>query len=183
MARAMIRVHASRALVAGLSIATAALLQGCAASTSYPSLAPRAVERIEGSGTPAPGTAEAVPTLPPASADLTTRVDGLLAAAKSAHATFQARQASAELAVAGAGAVTSDSWTAAEVALSDLQATRSGAVTALGELDQLYVDARAANPEQVSPAAAAIGTARDQVEAWVQSEDAVISRLNARLKS
>jgi len=69
------------------------------------------------------------------------------------------------------------------VALSDLQASRSAAVTALAELDQLYVDARAANPEQVSPSAAAIGTARDQVDGWVQSEDAVIGRLNGRLKS
>lgn len=165
-----------------LPLAAAVLLSACAASGDYPSLAPRPVERVEGTGTPAPGDAEAVPVLPPASADLTTRLDGLVAAARKANADFEAKRGAAERAIAGAGPVTSDTWTAAEVALSDLQAERSGAVTALAELDQLYVDARAANPEQVSPTAASIAAARDQVGGWVASEDAVIDKLSSRLK-
>jgi hypothetical protein len=160
----------------------AALLCACAASTNYPSLAVRDVERVEGSGEPAVGSAEAIPVLPPASADLTTRLAGLVAVARKAHASFQGQQASAERAVAAAGAAQSDSWTSAEVALSGLQTSRSGALTALADLDQLYVDERAAHPEQVSPTAATIGTARDQVDGWVSAETAVISRLGARLR-
>lgn len=160
----------------------ALLLAGCAASTDYPSLAVRDVERVQGSGVPAAGSANAIPVLPPASADLTTRLAGLVDVARQAHARFTARQGATERAVAGAGGSRSDGWTAAEVALSDLQTSRSGALTALAELDQLYVDERTAHPEQVSPAATAIGTARDQVESWVSAQTAVISRLDARLR-
>jgi len=173
-------IRAILTAIAPLTIAV--LLQGCAASTDYPSLAVRPVERVEGSGLPATGSAEAIPTLPPASADLTSRLSGLVAVARKAHTNFQAKQASTERAVAAAGPARSDGWTSAEVALSDLQTSRSGALTALAELDQLYVDERAAHPEQVSPAAAAIATAREQVDGWVSTETALVSRLGARLR-
>jgi hypothetical protein len=177
----MIRAFLSKAAPL-FPLGAAMLLPACAASTAYPSLAVRKVERVEGSGMPAAGSVNAVPALPPASADLTTRLAGLVDVARKAHAAFQARQANAERAVAAAGAARGDAWTSAEVALSDLQTTRSSALTALAELDQLYVDERAAHPEQVSPAAAAIGAARDQVDGWVSAENAVADRLAARLK-
>jgi len=182
MARGMTRVQPFPRAALSAPLIACVLLCACAGSTDYPSLAPRDVERVEGSATPTAGNPDAIPVLPPASADLTTRIDGLLAAARKAHANFTAKQSGAERAIAGAGAVASPGWTTAEIALSDLQAARSGAVTALAELDHLYVDARAANPEQVSPSAAAIGAARDQVDGWVASEDAVIARLGSRLK-
>jgi hypothetical protein len=173
----------TRAIVSKAApLAVAVLLQACAASTEFPSLAVREVERVAGSGTPAPGTADAVPALPPASADLTSRLAGLVAVARKAHTNFQAKQAAAERAVASAGPARSDAWTSAEVALSDLQTSRSGALTALADLDQLYVDERAAHPEQVSPTATTIAAARDQVNAWVASETTVIDRLGKRLK-
>lgn len=177
----MIRAFLSKATPL-LPLGAALLLPACAASTAYPSLAVRKVERVEGSGMPAVGSADAVPALPPASADLTTRLAGLVDVGRKAHAAFQARQATAERAVAAAGPARGDAWTSAEVALSDLQTTRSSALTALAELDQLYVDERAAHPEQISPAAAAIGAARDQVDGWVSAENAVADRLAARLK-
>jgi len=164
-------------------LATAVLLGACAGSPDYPSLARRDVERVEGSAIAAEGMVDAIPTLPPASADLTTRLAGLLATARTAHQRFESRRPATERAVGSAGAAGSDGWSTAQVALSDLQTSRSGAVTSLAELDEMYVDARAANPEQVSPSAAAIATARDQVDAWVSSENAVIERLNARLKA
>jgi hypothetical protein len=177
----MIRAIVSRA--ASLTpLAAAVLLQGCAASSDYPSLAVRPVERVEGSGTPATDTADAIPTLPPASADLTARLSGLVDVARKAHTSFEAKQSATERAVAASGARESDSWTSAEVALSDLQTSRSAALTALAELDQLYVDERAAHPEQVSPIAATIATARDQVDGWVSAETVVISRLGSRLR-
>ncbi|WP_288484143.1 hypothetical protein [uncultured Novosphingobium sp.] len=161
---------------------TLLMLAGCAGSAEYPSLAIRDVERVQGSASPAPDAADAIPALPPASADLTTRLAGLVETARQSHTRFQSRQAATERAVAAAGATASDSWSSAQVALSDLQTSRSGALTALAELDQLYVDERAAHPEQVSPAAATIATARDQVNGWVSAETSVISRLEARIR-
>lgn len=161
---------------------TLLMLAGCAGSAEYPSLAIRDVERVQGSASSAPDAADAIPALPPASADLTTRLAGLVETARQSHTRFQSRQAATERAVAAAGATASDSWISAQVALSDLQTSRSGALTALAELDQLYVDERAAHPEQVSPAAATIATARDQVDGWVSAETSVISRLQARIR-
>lgn len=169
-------------LIKVVPLAAAILLQACGASTEFPSLAVRPVERVEGSGFPAVGSADAIPALPPATADLTTRLAGLVTVARKSHASFQAKQAGAERAVAAAGPSRSDGWTSAEVALSDLQTSRSGALTALADLDQLYVDERAAHPEQVSPSAVTIANARDQVDTWVSAETAVISRLAARLR-
>jgi hypothetical protein len=169
-------------LVATLTLAAAVLLAGCAGSTDYPSLARRDVERVEGSASPAAGAADAVPTLPPASADLTTRLASLLETARKAHQGFEGRRPAAERAVAGAGGRMTDSWTDAQVALSGLQTSRSAGLTAVAELDRLYAGAREANPEQVSPSAAAIATVKEQVDGWIASEDAVIARLDARLR-
>jgi len=181
MTRATFRKAAPRIRIA-MALGAASLLQACAASSEYPSLARRTAERVEGSGTPAAGATQAPALLPPATADLSARLNGLLSAARQANARFEARRPSAERAVASAGAVSGETWTSAQVALSDLQAARSGAVTALAELDQLYVNARADYPAQVSPAAAAIATARDEVQGWVESQDATIDRLGRRLK-
>lgn len=176
----MIRLNVSKT-ASLLLLASAGLLQGCAASSGYPSLAVRPIERIAGSASAVTGANETIPDLPPASTDLTIRLAGLVDAARKAHASFQAKQPAAERAIAVSGAKLSDSWTSAEVALSGLQISRSGALTSLAELDQLFVDERAAHPEQLSPAAATIAQARDQVAAWVDAETVVISRLSARL--
>lgn len=173
----------TRAIVSKAApLAMAILLQACVASSEFPSLAVRDAERVEGSAAPAAGSAEAIPVLPPTSADLTTRLAGLLDLARKAHSSFKAKQPGAERAIAAAGSVRGDTWTSAEVALSDLQTSRSDALTALAELDQLYVEERAAHPEQVSPTAAAIATIRDQVNGWVAEETEVVTRLGTRLK-
>lgn len=171
-----------RTLAATPSLAAVLILGGCAGSSDYPSLARRDVERIEGSASPAVGSADVVPALPPASADLTTRLASLRETARRAHEGFESRRPAAERAVAGAGGQMTDSWTAAQVALSGLQTSRSAALTAVAELDRLHADARVANPEQVSPSAAAIATVKDEVDGWIASEDAVIARLDARLR-
>ncbi|MET1755363.1 hypothetical protein ABVV53_07810 [Novosphingobium sp. RD2P27] len=165
-----------------LSLGAVLLISACAGSRAYPSLAVRDIERVEGSASAASGSIEAPPALPAPTADLTTRLAGLVDIASEAHEKFKSRQPVAERAISGVGGAISDSWTNAQVALSSLQAARSGVLTSLGELDQLYADARIANPEQVSPTAAAIEAARSQVESWVSSENAVIERLSARLR-
>lgn len=161
------------------------LLATCACSTNgrYPSLAMRDVERVRATAQPAPGDgATPVQTLPPASADLTTRLDGLVAAAREADQRFQSQRGPAERAVVAAGATGSDSWSSASVALASLEATRSQAMIVLGDLDVLYSNARDAVPTEESPTAKAIGEARIQVGDWVSAQDAVLAQLGQRLR-
>ncbi|WP_156842222.1 hypothetical protein [Novosphingobium aquimarinum] len=160
-------------------------LAGCASSGDYPSLALRDAERVAGSASAAPAEAEAPIVLPPPGADTLTRIDGLLGAAREAHARFQRKQEATRRTVGSArgASIASDNWVAAQVALADLQSARSGVVTALAELDGMYVDARVAEAATVSPTAQAIGSARDTVESWVAQENAAIASLAGTLRS
>lgn len=173
----MIRAKACL-LPAALSILTAA----CAAAGDYPSLAVRDVERVRGSAAPAAGEQAVPPAPPPASADLTTRLDGLVAMARAADERFQANRGAAERAVSAAGSVPADSWSTASVALARLETARSSAMVALADLDTLYVDARDAAPLEETPSMAAIAAARGEVEGWVSAQNAVIERLAGRLR-
>lgn len=175
----MIRTR-PRLLIAVLPFLAAA----CSTAANYPSLALRDVERGSGQAMPVAGEAATpAPALPPAGADLATRLDGLVAAARAADQQFQTNRPAAERAVATAGATTSDSWSSASVALAELEASRSQAMVALAELDTLYVDARSAGPAEETPNARAISAARDQVGSWVAEQDKVIASLSARLKN
>jgi hypothetical protein len=159
-------------------------MAACSTSGSYPSLAVRDVERIAGSGTPAAGeAAPAVPALPPASADLVTRLQGLVNVAEAADRQFQTNRAVAQRAVAAAGGTGTDSWSAASVALAKLESSRSSGMGALAELDLLYADARDTAPLDESPTAKAIGEARAQVAALLDAQDQVIDSLSSRLKA
>ncbi len=168
-----------RALAVSL-LAPSLLVAGCSNTKDYPSLSIRPVETSL-QARPAPSQSEAAPALPSADADLTTRLDGLLAVARAANASFLEKRPEAERAIARAGSRASDSWSAAQVALSDLERSRSNAMTALADLDQLYVAARDEAPNAPSPKALTIATARDQVNGWVADQDAVIATLGKRL--
>ncbi|MFC0205562.1 hypothetical protein [Novosphingobium soli] len=168
----------ARLLALLLPVAAAA----CSTAGDYPSLAVRDVERVSGSGTPAAGEATpAPPPLPPASADLVTRLAGLVDAARAADRRFQSNRAVAERAVASAGSSGTDSWSAASVAVARLESSRSSTMAPLAELDVLYADARDVAPADESPSAAAIGQARAEVAALVAAQDALIDRLSGRL--
>lgn len=156
------------------------LAAACSTAGTYPSLAQREVERVGGQANPVPGPAT-VPAPPPPSADLTGRLDALVAAARAADRRFQTDRGAAERAVAGAGGVASDSWSGASVALARLEASRSQTMTALADLDSLYVDARSAAPVEESPSALAIAAARSTVSDLVAAQDRVIAGLAARL--
>lgn len=178
MTRAKARLLPVLPLIGAL-LATAA----CSTANTYPSLAQREVERVGGSAAPAGGEAgPPAPVQPPASADLVTRLDGLVAMAREAERQFQSNRPAAERAVASAGERASDSWSAASVALARLESSRSSAMTALADLDTLYADARDKAPLGESPSTAAIGAARAQVSGWVDGQDRVIAALDARLK-
>ncbi|MCJ2187744.1 hypothetical protein [Novosphingobium beihaiensis] len=177
----MIRAKARLPLVPPailLALPLALLASACSTAGRYPSLALRDVERAKPvAGDPAPP----VRPLPPASASLVTRLDGLVAIARDADRQFQAQRPAAERAVGAAGDVGSDSWSTASVALASLESSRSNAMAALGDLDTLYVDARTAGALEETPSAKAIAAARDQVNGWVAAQDDVIAHLSARL--
>jgi hypothetical protein len=159
-------------------------LSACSSAGGYPSLAIRDVERVSGTGTPVDGEAAAVPpALPPASADLLTRLAGLVKAARDADGRFQSNRAAAERAVSAAGSTGTDSWSTASVALARLESSRSSAMSALAELDLLYAEARDAAPVEESPSATAIGDARSQVAALLEAQDSLIARLAGRLRT
>lgn len=153
----------------------AVLLGACASSGNYPSLAQRPAERAQGTFTP--DTAEPAPPPPVApSADLAARLAELRSQAEATHAEFVRAAPAAERLANAAGGRGSDSWAAAEVALSDLDSIRSRVAVALADLDALWVDSTLeAGPRE------AIGATRTAVEALVAEEDAVLARLRGRV--
>ncbi|MBH0111750.1 hypothetical protein I5E68_02140 [Novosphingobium sp. YJ-S2-02] len=177
------------------AIATLALplaLAACSSAGQFPSLAMRDFERT-GQFEPVRGEDEATSggedaTGSPldntafADGELDARLEALLASARKANARFEADRPSAERAVARAGSVSSDSWAAAQIAVSDLETSRSTAMTALADLDRLYADSRDAAPLEISPQTEAIAEARGQVANWVSAQDAVLVALAAKLR-
>jgi hypothetical protein len=158
-------------------------LAACSTAGSYPSLAYRDVER---SAMPVAAEPQPVPVpMPPPTADLSTRIDGLVAVARDADKQFAGKRPAAERAVSTAAGAsrTSDSWISAQVAVAALQASRDRAVAALADLDSLYADARQSEPVEESPSALAIDTARSQVQGLVNTQNDVVTALDARLKS
>jgi len=69
------------------------------------------------------------------------------------------------------------------VALGSLDAARNLAITALSEIDRLYADERITVFELVSPSAELLGSAREQVKAWVEEENGIIDQLTRQLES
>ncbi|GAM04851.1 hypothetical conserved protein [Novosphingobium sp. MBES04] len=170
----------ARPAALALPLAAALLSSGCASTRDYPSLSIREVERNM-RARPSKAEEAETPQLPAASADLATRLDGLVAMARTADGQFADEKNRAERAVAAAGGRTSDSWSAAQIALAALESHRSHAMTALAELDQLYVDARDEAPLAPSPKAESIAAARDTVSDIISAQDSVIDGLSARL--
>jgi hypothetical protein len=109
------------------------LLSACSAPGGpYPSLQPRAAERID-------------PRVPverplnnrPASAALVARLAALVGAARSGDSAFASAAANAERLAAAAGAPQSESWIAAQEALTAAIATAKPTAIALGDIDEI----------------------------------------------
>ncbi len=159
-----------------LSIAAALALTGCAGrSELYPSLSIRDAERVSGTFEPV----EAEPYVPtPASADVLGRIGMLRADALRANDRFVAAAQSTRRSVAaarGAGSG-SENWSVAQVALAQLESSRSDGMIALADLDRLFVDA-SLDAAELSE----IEEARSAVAALVASQDQVISELHSVL--
>ena len=164
-----------------ISAATLLLLTGCAADyNNYPSLARRPAERVSGTIEVAPPTAAPAPVLAPPSADLTARLGQLGEQAQAAHREFTGRRGRAEELVAAAGGapVGSDGWAQANVALADLETSRSQAMIALADLDELYADARVNGGN-----AATIAATRNRVIDMIGEEDIALAQLRGRIAS
>lgn len=175
---------AGHAMAFGMNRAVAALilslsLAACAADRGeYPSLERRPMERITATYSPA---APATPApLPPPSAAVTGKLDGLIAQARAADGKFRQKEARARSLVgSSAGArLGSESWNVATVAVSELEAARGEAMVALTELDLLFNETVLAGQD-----ASAIGQARDTVLGIIGYEDRVLGELRSKLGS
>lgn len=150
---------------------TALLIAGCASPGRYPSLALRDSERATGTLQPA----EPEPYAPPATpAETLDRIAKLTSEAEAAHRTFLsvAEKGRAAILAGRAAATGSEAWARAQVALADLEASRSQAMVALADLDLLFVDAELAGAELDR-----IAAARESVLALVDSENRTIDEL------
>jgi hypothetical protein len=151
-------------------------LAACAPSGSYPSLAPRPGEL----GVPetARPPEQAAPVPANVDAKLAAQINTLVAQAQAGQAAFDAALPGASARVAGAGSAESESWIAAQEALSQLESARTPAPVALSELDKL---ARERSDGGAVADLAAIDAASDRVRALVDRQDAEINRLNGSL--
>lgn len=111
------------------------LLSGCAGTNDFPSLNPRPIEREAGrllDESPRPKAAPA-PSDPARAAQIAALIDTVMASAPA----FDEAYARAEALTARAGPRESESWIAAQMALSALERTRGPVRQALGDLDAL----------------------------------------------
>ena len=159
-------------LLLGLPVA----LAGCAGDRElYPSLSVREEERVTGVFDPVEAE-EYVPAPPrPATLD---RLAQLRAEAASAHERFLAAAERARRPVAAARTAQpgSEDWAVAQVALADLESSRSDAMVALADLDRIHADAiRQADETD------AIEEARGEVDALVLSQSRLIEALYGEL--
>ena len=109
----------------------AVLLGACVSQGPFPSLAPREGEQL--------AIEEPVREAPMVADDsaLRTRIEAVLGEAREGARRFDADFATAERLAARAGAIGSDSWIAAQEAISRLEAARARTGNAAAELDQL----------------------------------------------
>lgn len=151
-----------------------ALLAGCAADrSSFPSLAPRAAEKL-GFGEPetTPLVAAADPAL-----DLKVKEGGATLDGIAAGFDRDAAAASRAAAAAKGQPVGSEAWLTAQAALAALDDWRAQASSAITDLDQLAVD-RAARLEPVYPALDAIQV---RARAEAEREGGIIRRIQGSM--
>jgi hypothetical protein len=144
-----------------------------------PSLAPRAAEAIDPRIEPA-----AAPTpVQPVDAALAEKLAGLVAQAIDGNTAFEAAASRAENLVASAGAAQSESWIAAQEALSQAVAARGETARALGDVDAMAADSIAAKGTIGAADFAAIRAAADKIADIDHRQAARIGAMRTRLGS
>jgi hypothetical protein len=167
-------VTARRRSLIALAMAAPALA-GCVPGEGFPSLAPRPAERNLSTEEPVHPAVEV-----PGDPALRARVAELERQAAEGNRAFDAAYGATEAAVAAAGPAGSDSWVAAEQALSRLEMTRGPTTRALAELDQLAID-RAETPTNAEDFAL-INAALASVDLVAAGQQQRWDRLHARLE-
>ncbi|MFM7027182.1 MAG: hypothetical protein ACKOXK_00700 [Chakrabartia sp.] len=121
-----------------------ALLAGCAAPGTFPSLNPRPIE-AKAADLLAP---KDVPAAAPRPSDpaVARQIDSAVTAARATMDAFEASASRATSAVAAAGPAESESWIAAQMAVSEAEHQRGPVKAALAELDSLLQPQIAAGP-------------------------------------
>ncbi len=151
-------------------------LAACAAPGIYPSLAPRATEgidpRVPIDVAPAPGTID--PSIATALAEA-------IAAARSGTAGFDRLARIAEGLAAAAGARQTESWIAAQQALSALGAHHGVTTNAAANIDAIAAEKIDETRWLVPATRAAIEAAAAEVGAINDAQRGVIDRLGAQL--
>jgi hypothetical protein len=152
-----------------LAPCAAALLSGCISGGPFPSLAPRPDERL--------AIEEPVRTAPVIADNsaLRVRINTLLSQARSGGADFERDYDAAARATRNAGAQGSDSWIAAQQAISRAEASRGRADDAAAELHQL-AQARADQPTSADDQQA-LAAAIEEADAIVAGQQARLNRL------
>jgi len=159
-----------------LPLALMALTAGCAAPRNYPSLVPRSAEAIDPrvpiAASPSPGMVD-----PRTAAALVEAV----AAARSGTEAFNQLAREAEALAAAAGPRQSESWIAAQQALSALGAQHGGTTNAAAEIDEIAAERIDQTRWLVPATRAAIEAAAAEVGAINDVQSATIARFSARL--
>ncbi len=153
-------------------------LSACASTGDrYPSLSIRDAERVGGEFAVAPPVA-VPPAPPPIAPETSGRLGQLRAQAATAHRAFLAAMPGARRAVSAArgASITDDRWAAAQVALADLDSSRSQAAIALGDLDLLFADAALAQEQRDE-----IVVARTEVSSLIAEEDRILAELRGAI--
>ena len=164
------------ALLAG-SAACVALAAGCAAPGPYPSLAPRPAEALYASGDP-----ERVPEPAPDRPAIAPRLAALIAAARAGDAAFAEAVAAARPIVSRAGGAGSDSWVAAQQAVSRAQTGRSATLQALADLDAFAIAQAAEGPLSTSDSAQ-LQTATSSLQALADGQQRQLAEFEQRLSA
>lgn len=154
------------------------LLSACSTAPTGPppSLAPRAAEAID-PRVPIPDT---VP-IGPVDAALAGKLNALVGQARAGISLFEAKRADAERLASGAGPIASESWIAAQQALSLLVDQYGVTTKAAADIDALAAT-RIENQHWIRPSdQQAIAAAAAEVGAINEAQAAVIGRLRDRL--
>ena len=154
------------------------MLAACSAPDApAPSLAPRAAEaidpRIEPAGVPIPAK--------PVDSALAEALTSLVAQAIDGNTAFDTAADRAERMVASAGATQSESWIAAQEALSQAVAARGPTARALGDVDAMAADAIAAKGTIGAADFAAIRAAADRIAEIDRRQSARVDAMRQRL--
>ena len=163
------------------------LISACAAARDTPSLAPRPIEYAL-SGRPLPPCLEAPAAAPAPAAPATAAEDPRLAAdlerllgsARQGQSEFAAALPAAQRSVSRAGASGSETWIAAQIDLSRLEAARGRTADALAEIEALLL-ARSNDPATNAQDLQRLTAAAEEARALAEAQAEEAGRISAGL--